>query len=275
MPKIIITTIVLTAIMLSAGCSPEPREELLFRPDPTLVAQIEQVGLGTPSAAEVDHVEQMALNRSEYRKSLVTLVDFYTNTGNATKLSWASKELEHLTRIPQYSYLMIGETVNANLTASDSIAQADALYSEAYQTYRSAGPMLLLSNKGKLRQALTKFNEVISTYPTSDKVDDAAYLAGKIYEHLKDYEIAAVYYQRAFQWNDSTHYPARFRAALVVDHKLHKRSEALTLYRMALEKETLSPDNVERIKLRIQRLTKPERAVKADVKETKVKTPAE
>lgn len=274
MPKIIITAVILMAVTFTVGCAPEPQEQLLYKPDPTTVAQIERVGYGTPTAAEVDVVEQMALNRSEYRKSLVQLVDFYTNTGNATKLNWVRKELESLTKIPQYRYLMVGETVNASLAASDSIAQADELYKDAYATYRAAGPMLLLADSGKLRQALTKFNNVISTYPTSDKIDDAAYYAARIYEHFKDYEIAVVYYQRAFQWNDSTKYPTRFRAAYLLDHKLHKRSEALTIYRMSLEKDTLSPDNTEHVKQRIQTLTRVERTVKTEVKETKVKTPA-
>ena len=87
--------------------------------------------------------------------------------------------------------------------------------------------MIIIANKAKLQQALGLFNQLIQQYPSSDKIDDAAYKGGRIYEYLKNYELAAVYYQRAFQWNEATTNPARFRAAKVMDQKLRMRKEAL------------------------------------------------
>ena len=275
MAKYILTVAVLVSIMLTAGCSPEPNEELLFKPDPTQVAMFEQVGMGTPREGEVDVVEQMALDRSEYRQSLEVLVDFYRTTGDATKLGWAQKELQGLHEIAQYRYLMTAETVDATLQPTDSIPEADALYNEAMDLYRSAGKFIVIKDAGKMRLALTKFNEVIGRYPTSDKIDNAAYRAGRIYEHFKDYEIAVVYYQRTFQWDPATRYPARYRAALVTDHRLHKRSEALTLYKMAIEYESRFNENTEYAKQRVLALTRIDRETKMEVKETKFDEPAE
>ena len=112
----------------------------------------------------------------------------------------------------------------------NSIEDADILYNEGVRLYRQAGGFLIITNEAKLRQSLGVFNQVIQQYPSSDKIDDAAYRAALIYEHLKNYELAAVYYQRTFQWNETTPYPARFRAAKVMDQKLRMRREALVLY---------------------------------------------
>jgi tetratricopeptide (TPR) repeat protein len=123
--------------------------------------------------------------------------------------------------------------------------------------YRQAGGLLVVFNDAKLRQALGVFNEVIQKYPSSDKIDDAAYHAGLIYEHLKDYELAAVYFQRTFQWNEATPYPARFRAAQVMDQKLRMRKEALALYKLAVEKESRYVENTEYAQIRIKALSQP------------------
>jgi tetratricopeptide (TPR) repeat protein len=85
--------------------------------------------------------------------------------------------------------------------------------------------------------ALAKYNDVIKKYPSSDKIDDAAYNAGVIYEYFKDYSIALLYYKRAFQWDPDTIYPARFRAARVLDKNLHRNDEALQLYQQAVKTE--------------------------------------
>ncbi len=115
----------------------------------------------------------------------------------------------------------------------------------------------MVVNQAKLRQALGLYNELIQQYPSSDKIDDAAYKAGRIYDYLKNYELAAVYYQRAFQWNEATTYPARYRAAWVMDQKLRMHKEALVLYQLAIVKESRYSDNVEFAKERVAALSKP------------------
>lgn len=85
--------------------------------------------------------------------------------------------------------------------------------------------------------ALTKYNSLIRQYPNSDKIDDAAYRAAGIYDYFKDYEIALLYYQRAYQWDPDTPYPARFYAASLLDKKLHRRDEALQVYQEAVLRE--------------------------------------
>lgn len=188
-------------------------------------------------SGEVDLVEQMVLNRQSYRQSLALLVEYYMSSGNNMKLKWAKKELEALDSMPMYKYLVEAEAAGPDLKASTPISEADKLYGEALMLQRKAEQLILIKDDNLLRLALDKYNQVIRKYPTSDKIDDAAFKAGEIYDYFKDYTIALLYYQRAYQWNPQTIYPARFRAAFVLDKRLHRRAEALELYQQALEKE--------------------------------------
>ena len=67
-----------------------------------------------------------------------------------------------------------------NLRAIELLVDADELYEEAEKLYKQANALVVIVDKNKLRLALSKFNEVIGMYPTSDKIDDAAYKAGRI-----------------------------------------------------------------------------------------------
>ena len=210
-----------------------------------------------PGAGEADYVENLAAQRTAYREALVTLRDYYRSVGNANKGQWADTELKTLDQMVQYRYLQPGEWVPENLTAMNSIEAADELYKEALKLYKQAGGTLIITNRPKLRESLKKFNEVIQMYPSSDKIDDAAYRAGRIYEYMKNYQLAAIYYQRTFQWNEVTPYPARYRAARVMDMKLRMRKEALVLYRQAVEKESRYIENTEYANQRIKALSTP------------------
>ena len=207
--------------------------------------------------SEADYVEHLAATREAYREALVGLADYYASVGNATKLQWANTELKTFDQMVHYRYLQPAEWVPENLTAMNSIEDADLLYDKAISLYRQAGGFLIITNEAKLRQSLGLFNQLIQQYPTSDKIDDAAYRAGLIYEHLKDYQLAAIYFQRAFQWNEATPYPARFRAAKIMDQKLRMRKEALALYKLAVEKESRYAENTEYAKMRIKALSTP------------------
>src|SRR5581483_3561802 len=80
----------------------------------------------------------------------------------------------------------------------------------------------------------------ISLYPESDKIDDAAYQLGDIYESksYKQYRRAAQYFERCFQWNPNTQFDARLRAARLYDKYLQERTRAMELYRDVTTHET-------------------------------------
>jgi tetratricopeptide (TPR) repeat protein len=153
------------------------------------------------------------------------------------KLNWAKKELVALDNIPQYRYIIEAEILPSNLRATTSIPEADEMYEDAVQLEKEARVLIITKNNNKLRAALDKYDRLIRNYPTSDKIDDAAFNAGVIYEEFSDYSIALLYFKRAYQWDPETPHPARFRSARILDKRLHRNAEALELYREALNTE--------------------------------------
>jgi hypothetical protein len=208
-------------------------------------------------AGEADIIEHMATSRHAYRQYLESLIVYYKKAGDNMKLRWAEDELDRLNKMPQYSYIIEASVAGPNLKAKDSINEANYLYDEAYRLEKAArATWVVFVDENLLRVALDKYNQVIKQYSTSDKIDDAAYRAGGIYEHFKDYTIALLYYQRAYQWDSATTNPARFKAAYILDQYLHRRAEALPLYQYALGNEKLSDDDQEFVQKRIEELTK-------------------
>ncbi len=186
---------------------------------------------------ETDLIEQMVVSRQAYQRGLELLIAFYEKTGNNMKLQWARKELGGFHSMPKYNYIIEANIVQPGAGPNASIPEADDLYYQAMQLKREAGPLPVLKDENKLRLALTRFNDLIKSHPTSDKIDDAAFEAGDIYEHFKDYSIALLYFKRTFEWDPNTAYAARFRAARILDWYLHRNSEALELYQEAIKTE--------------------------------------
>jgi tetratricopeptide (TPR) repeat protein len=241
---VITASIVALLLIATVGCRPN---------DPSLAQRLPQrstyAGGDANSAAavssstdEIDLVEQVAAHRRAYRQSLVLLVQHYNVVGDNRKLRWAEDELRGLDRMPQYRYIIDAEVLPPTLRATERIPAADKMYLDAVETQREAEPIGILKDEELLRVALDKYNQMIRKYPNSDKIDDAAYRMAGIYEYFKDYEIALLCYQRAYQWDPDTPYPARFMAAQILDKRLHRRGEALELYKEAVLREAKYED---------------------------------
>jgi hypothetical protein len=67
-----------------------------------------------------------------------------------------------------------------------------------------------------------------------------------------------MYYQRAYQWDPEESYPAKLKAARILDYKLHRRDEALELYQQVVGVPGLSRSNKQLIETRIDELTRGE-----------------
>jgi len=253
MSKMVCITVLASLMLFAFGCG-NPDKRFQEPADAFVEPEAPQTFM-MPEAAEVDRVEEMAMYRNMYRSNLEKLVQYYTKTGDQMKLSWARSELKSFDSTPKYKYIMEAIIADPDLEAVDLIIEADELYAEAEKIYKNANALIVMVDKDKLRLALNKYNEIIGLYPTSDKIDDAAYRAGRIYDHFKDYNIAVIYYQRAFQWNVNTRYPARSRAAYIMDKRLNRKEDALTLYQLAYKYEKQFPNNVEYAKTRILELT--------------------
>jgi tetratricopeptide (TPR) repeat protein len=255
MTRIVVTGAAILLLTILVGCETNTgrSQQLPQRSNPNVSEPNKPLAV----AAEIDLVEKMASNRQAYRRSLEALIQYYDASGNNDKVIWARRELTALDRIPMYRYLIEAHVMPATLKATESIAAADQLYEEAERTRRKAGPALMpagLKDEEVLRAALVKYDELIRQYPSSDKIDDAAYKMAEIQKGLGDYVIALSYYQRAYQWDPATPYPARFRAADILDRRLHRRAEALELYQEAIVKEAQYTDLKLMAERRVQEL---------------------
>jgi len=235
MARIVLTAVVIVLLNVLVGCQGVDSGRGILMPARTRASLGSASVVNIAKAGETDFVEQIAVNRQAYRQGLELLIRYYTKTGNNMKFKWAKAELAALDSIPQYKYIVEGETAGPSLRASASIPEADNLYEDALQLEKEAG--VLLKNNDLLRLALDKYDRLIRQHPSSDKIDDAAYKAGVIYEYFQDYSIALLYYKRAYEWDPDTINPARFRSARILDKRLHRNAEALELYREAIKKE--------------------------------------
>ncbi|HUV41336.1 MAG TPA: hypothetical protein VMW23_06095 [Sedimentisphaerales bacterium] len=252
MRRIILTATLIAMLHLFVGCAVDSgRSQLVVtsQADAAAVAKLANAG-------ESDIVEHLSINRQAYRQALEALISHYTAAGNDMKLAWAKSELAALDSIQQYNYILQASLAGPDLRADTPIAEANELYNQAFQLEKRAKALIIINDDNLLRRALVKYNQLIKRHPGSDKIDDAAYRAGTIYEYFCDYSIAALYYQRAYQWNNDITYPAVFRAAFILDNRLFRRTEALQLYRIAVKRQAMLESQREFAEKRIQELTR-------------------
>lgn len=232
----------------SVGCSqankkqPPPAE-----PAPVMATEAEQRAIVKAQrpishGGEVDLAEDVALARDRYRQSLESLLAFYRQYGYFEKSNWAEKEIQSLRIIPRYPYMGDPTAGSTRYEASETNTRADALYAEARKLHDEGTGLsgLLGGGKAKLGKALDTYRMLIDQYPTSDKIDEAAFYAGEIYasDSQKEYTLALNYYQRCLDWNPNTDLPVRMRMAYVYDYPLRNREKAMALYKEIIEKST-------------------------------------
>jgi tetratricopeptide (TPR) repeat protein len=196
---------------------------------------------------EVDLVEQVVANRDAYLRSVSQLHRFYVENGYHDKAQWSASELADIRRIQPFRYIMSAQVPQVTMSARESIMEADALYDRGVNLMNRGGDNIpIFYNKERMVESLKLFRRLIDRYPSSDKIDDAAYHCGRIHkEYLKDQDIiAAQWFERAFEWNSQTPYPARFQAAIVYDYRLGQHAKALDLYRKAVTEERNHSTNV-------------------------------
>ncbi|MHC4758257.1 MAG: tetratricopeptide repeat protein [Planctomycetota bacterium] len=230
--------VILLAIFLSVltGCyGPDSGRSQLI-PKTAARETIPDVEFRPADTSEADVVEQVAIQRQAYEEGLKMLISYYTGTGNDMKLLWAEDEFRRLHNVPQYIYIVEAIVAGPELRATETITEADYMYDDARRTDKKARQWLIIIDENLLRVALAKYNQIIQRHPSSDKIDDAAYYAGQVCEHFQDYSIALLYYQRTYQWNPDTAHPAYYRAAYILDKKMHRRAEALPLYQEFVER---------------------------------------
>ncbi len=249
-----VSVVLMMAVL--AGCQQAgPADGQQAMGDPLKLA----AGADLQRNTEVQLVEQMAQYRAKYREHLVVLKQFYDQQGNQLKSDWAAQELKELDLLPQREYLVIAEVSGPELRAFESIVAADVLYQDAIKQVKDGRGIMatVLVDKKKLAGAVDMFNSLITNYPTSDKIDDAAFQVGELYRHyLNDPTRALLYYQRVWQWDPQTTLPARYAVARIYDDVMHDRIKALQFYEMVISLESGYPENVVYAQSRIAKISK-------------------
>ncbi|MEK6644653.1 MAG: tetratricopeptide repeat protein [Planctomycetota bacterium] len=213
-----------------------------------------------------DLVENMMSARQAYLNSIAELEKSFLMAGDSNRADWARRQRSNTAGVEVFPYISDkAPEQRVEVVAEQSVAEADALFNKAVAIYNdvSAIPLAgtLPHNKKKAREALDMFKKLLSAYPRSDKVDDAAFYTGEIYkEYLREDdpndEMAIRYYKWAFDLNPKTPHPARFQCAVVYDFRRHNRDAALELYHKVLDlEENNNQSNVRFSATRIEQLS--------------------
>jgi tetratricopeptide (TPR) repeat protein len=188
--------------------------------------------------AELELVERLMMARREYKKMLEQLRTHYlTNGHDPEKARWAEEELRQYHRIPKQAFRLELDVPPPTLHATVNIPEANSLFIRAMSYKGKGSGMDFIDNQ---RRAELLFQQLLTQYPQSTKIGDAAYQLGDIYEGkpYRQFRRAAAYFERSIEWNPTTNLDGRLRAARLYDRQNLERGKAIDLYKQIKEHET-------------------------------------
>jgi hypothetical protein len=209
------------------GSNPNGDPAHLLPPNPTAAG-----------GADTELIEKVIEARRNYANSLKALREYYQKTGDTKHVQMVEDELRQYHRSSHPVYRLDLDVPSSNLKPLYNQNEAIDLYRWA-MSYKDRGLGNDLSDNQHRAEILLQ--ELLTKYPQCNKISDAAFMLGDIYESraFRQYDRAAAYYERCFQWNPNTTYDARLRAAKVYDRELKDRAKAIELYRAVLDTETI------------------------------------
>jgi tetratricopeptide (TPR) repeat protein len=183
------------------------------------------------AGSDVEMVERLIVLRRDYQKTLEQLRQVYIRAGDLERSHLVEEELLGFHRTPKHALILDLDVPPPTLTGNLNVPEANALLLEARKWKTKGG--WNTEYYDNQRRAELLLQELIGKYPHSDKISDAAFELGEVYEGkaYKQYRRAARYYERCFQWNPKTQHDARLRAARLYDVQIKDRSRAIELYR--------------------------------------------
>jgi hypothetical protein len=180
--------------------------------------------------SDVEAVERLLAARKEYQLTLETLRAHYIATGDIERARWAEEELVQYHRIPKHAFRLELDAPPPTLQAHYNIPEANSLYIRAMKYKDQGWGTTYIDNQ---RRAELLLQQLLTNHPQSDKISDAAYQLGDLYESkgYQQYDRAAVYFERCFQWDAKTQFDARLRAARLYERYLNERAKAIEIYK--------------------------------------------
>jgi hypothetical protein len=194
-------------------------------------------GKKTGTKGDVEIVERLLAARKEYQITLEALRTHYIGSGDIERARWAEEELVQYHRIPKHAFRLELDVPPPTLDANKNIPEANELYRQAMKFKEKGWGQDYIDNQHRAELLL---QQLLTNYPQSDKISDAAYQLGDVYESkaFRQYERAAAYFERCFQWNPKTHFDARMRAARLYERYQSERSHAIDIYKEITTHET-------------------------------------
>lgn len=190
-----------------------------------------------PPRGDLELIERVIAARKAYAAALKDLQEHYRLAGDDRRARLADDELKGFNRSPRPAYRVELDVPNPNLRPTYDQKGANDLYRWA-KTYKDRG--LGADYLDNQRRAELLLQELLTKYPQSTRIGDAAYVLGELYEGraFRQFERAAAYYERSFQWDPNVPLDARLRAARLYDRELRDRAKAVELYRLVLDIDT-------------------------------------
>ncbi len=203
--------------------------------------------------SDVELVERLLAARREYQTAMETLRAHYISVNDLEKARWAEEELIQFHRVSKQPFRLDLDVPPPNLQALHNYPEANEIFRRAMQYKDHGWGTDYIDNQ---RRAELLFQQLLSNFPQSDKISDAAYELGDVYESraYKQYSRAASYFERCFQWNPKTNFDARMRAARLYERNLNERARAMEIYQEIIQHET-DDKRVEEAKARLAALT--------------------
>jgi TolA-binding protein len=194
----------------------------------------------TSPPSDVELVERLLAARRDYQITLEKLRQHYVTVGDNERARWAEEELKQYHMVPKQAYRIDLDVPPPTLQAQYNIPDANELYMKAMKYKGKGGAFSASEYDLNQKRAELLLQQILTTYPQSNKIGDVAYQLGELYEGkpYRQYRRAAVYFERSFQWNPNSQLDSRLRAARIYDRNLSEKAKAIELYREIIQHET-------------------------------------
>jgi len=185
---------------------------------------------------ELQLADKLEKSRRTFKADLEKLVNYYAQSGQYLKLRNAREELNYLLTFSPLDYVRKIDPPRRAAKGTHFIEEAEILYQDGimYKEYPD-----FFNKKDRLLLAIARFNRLLTKYPQSDRVDDAAFMLAQIRGgyYFKEWDIAVDLYEKCIEWNAGTPHPARFRAAEIYLKKMKDYDRAAAYFRWSAEND--------------------------------------
>lgn len=190
-------------------------------------------------AADTELIEGVLAARRAYVNSLKSLHEHYRKMGDTRRMQMAEEELKQHHRALHPVYRLEFDVPSAKLQPQYNQREANELFRSA-KSYKDRG--FGAEYTDNQRRAEMLLQELLTKYPQSTAIVDAAYMLGELYESrsFRQFERAAAYFERSVDWAPTTPSDARMRAARLYDRELRDRAKAIELYRAVVDNDSSS-----------------------------------